>query len=102
MYELTTRTRLYSASPDASAMKQILDGHVPDPAERRPGYPAALTAIVRRALARDRADRYPSARALVDDLDAFAAASRYALSRTALGALVEVVRDRARAAEGVA
>ena len=97
LFELTTRTRLYSACPDASAMKQILTGVVPDPAERRPDYPAELTAIVRRALARDRADRYPSARDFVDDLDRFARARRYSLSRGAVGELVRVVRDRARA-----
>ena len=40
-------------------MKLILDGDVPDPAERRPGYPPALAAIVRRALARDRERALP-------------------------------------------
>jgi serine/threonine protein kinase len=97
LFELTTRTRLYSARPDAGAMKQILEGFVPDPAERRPGYPAELTTIVRRALARDRDARYPSARAFADDLDRFARARRYSLSRTAVGELVRTIRDRHRA-----
>ena len=65
------------------AMKQILDGAVPDPAERRPGYPPELTAIVRRALARDPGERYPTARAFVDELDRVARERRWNLSRAA-------------------
>ncbi|MEO8553509.1 MAG: serine/threonine-protein kinase [Kofleriaceae bacterium] len=95
LFEVTTRTRLYSASSNAIAMRQILDGEVPDPATRRPGYPPELVAIVRRALARDPDRRYQTARALVDELDQLAHAKRWAMSRTALGDLVRVVRARA-------
>src|SRR6185436_20885663 len=63
LFELTTRTRLYSAHANRTAMAQILDGVMPDPADRRAGYPPELTAIVRRALARRPDDRYPTARA---------------------------------------
>jgi serine/threonine-protein kinase len=98
LFELTTRTRLYSARSDAHAMKQILDGEVPDPAERRPGYPPELAAIVRRALARDREARFASAQALVDELDQLAQHRRYSLSRSAVGALVRVIQQRARGA----
>jgi eukaryotic-like serine/threonine-protein kinase len=97
LFEVTTRTRLYSASSNAIAMKQILDGYVPDPAERRPGYPPELAAIVRKALARDPDARYPTARAFVDDLDAIAQAKRWSLSRTPVGELVRVAHGRALA-----
>jgi len=53
-----------------------------------------------RALARDRDRRYPTARALVDDLDRLAAAQRWTLARSAVGELVEVIRGRAAAAPG--
>ncbi len=96
LFELTTRTRLYSEKSDAGAMKQILAGELPDPAARRPGYPPELSAIVRRALARDREARYPTARALVDDLDALARARRWRLSCSAVGDLVRVIEQRAR------
>jgi serine/threonine protein kinase len=96
LFELSTRTRLYSARTDATAMRQILDGEVPDPAERRPGYPPELAAIVRRALARDRDARYPSARALVDDLDRYARAQRWTMSAAAAGELVKAVRARSQ------
>ncbi len=95
LFELTTRTRLYSASSNAVAMRQILDGEVPDPASRRPGYPPELTRIVGTALARDPARRYPTARALVDELDQLAHARRWTMSRAAIGELVRVIRSRA-------
>ena len=92
LFEVSTRTRLYSASADARAMKQILDATIPDPAERRPGYPSELAAIVRRALARDPERRYQTAAAMVDDLDALAKAKRWTLSCTAVGELVRSMR----------
>ena len=95
LFEVSTRTRLYSASANAIAMRQILDGEVPDPASRRPGYPPELTRIVMKALRRDPARRYQSARALVDELDQLAHAKRWTMSRSAIGDLVGVVRARA-------
>ncbi len=97
LFEVSTRTRLYSAHNNAVAMTEILHGTVPDPAERRPGYPPDLAAIVRRALARDPAARYQTAAALVDDLDALAHARRWSLSRTPIGELARVIRERAAA-----
>jgi serine/threonine-protein kinase len=98
LFELTTRTRLYSAHANAVAMKQILDGEVPDPAARRPGYPAALAAIVRRALARQPGDRFPTAGAFVDALDRVAHAERWDLARAGVAELVTAVRARAQLA----
>jgi len=94
LFEVTTRTRLYSARSDAKAMKLILGGELPDPAERRPDYPRELAAIVRRALARERDARYPTARALADDLDQLAHAQRWPLSCHAVGELVQQARTR--------
>jgi serine/threonine-protein kinase len=94
MFELTTRTRLYSGMSQAVAMRQILDGYVPDPAERRPGYPPELAAVVGRALARHPDDRYQTAGELVRDLDELARQRKWNLSRAAVGELVRVVRSR--------
>jgi serine/threonine-protein kinase len=98
LFEVTTRTRLYSAHANTAAMKQILAGELADPAERRPGYPPELAAIVRRACARDPGQRYQTARALVADLDAVAAQRRWSFSRQAIGDLVTLVRSRRPAA----
>jgi serine/threonine-protein kinase len=94
-FELTTRTRLYSGLESDAAMHKILDGWVPDPAERRPGYPPELARIVRRALASRADDRYPSAAALAEDLDQLAAGERWRTSRQAVGELVRSLRERA-------
>jgi serine/threonine protein kinase len=98
LFELTTRTRLYSAHSNTIAMQHILDGAVPDPAERRPGYPAELTAIVRRALARQPDQRYPTARAFADDLDRVARERRWNLACAGVADLVRLVRQRAQLA----
>ncbi|HEY0251325.1 MAG TPA: serine/threonine-protein kinase [Kofleriaceae bacterium] len=97
LFEVTTRTRLYSAHASAQAMRMILDGEVPDPASRRPGYPPELAAIVKTALARDPARRYPTARAMVDELDQLSRTKQWMLSSTAIGDLVRVIRTRADA-----
>jgi serine/threonine protein kinase len=94
LFELSTRSRLYSAYGNAIAMKHILDGTLPDPAERRPDYPPALTQIVRRALARHPADRYPTARAFADALDDLARAERWNLSAAQIAEQVRLVRKR--------
>jgi serine/threonine-protein kinase len=95
LFEVATRTRLYSASADSRAMKQILDGELPDPASRRPEFPAELAAIIRKALARDRTKRYASAAALVDDIDALAHARRWTLSCSAVGEIVKTITRKA-------
>lgn len=97
LFEVTTRTRLYSALANSQAMRMILDGEVPDPASRRPGYPPELAAVVRKALARDPALRYQTARAMVDDLDSVARTKRWTASSSAIGELVRVVCERAAA-----
>ena len=102
LFEITTRTRLYSSSSDPTAMNLILAGELPDPMQRRPGYPPALAAIVQRALARDRERRYPSARALVDDLDRLACEQHWTLSRGAVGDMVRAVRGQTPATATVA
>ena len=98
LFEVTTRTRLFSSKSDANAMKQILEGELPDPTQRRADFPPELVPIVRRALARDRDERYPTAKALVEDLDRVAQHRRWSLSRTVVGELVQKIRGRAAGA----
>ncbi|MEO8699924.1 MAG: serine/threonine-protein kinase [Kofleriaceae bacterium] len=97
LFEVATRTRLYSSKSDPNAMKQILEGEAVDPATRRPGFPPGLTAIIRRSLARDRDHRYQSAKAVVADLEDLAREQQWTLSRTAVGELVRSTRARGAA-----
>jgi eukaryotic-like serine/threonine-protein kinase len=97
LFEVATRTRLYSAGADARAMKEILAGEVPDPASRRPGFPPELSAIIYRALARAPEHRYQTADAMVDELDALARQMRWTLSCAAVGELVRGIQQRTAA-----
>jgi serine/threonine protein kinase len=96
LFEVTTRARLYSGKGDATAMKLIIDGYVPEPSELRPGYPPELAAIVRRALARDPDQRYQTAQAMIDDIDTLARERRWNLSCAAVGDMVRVIQQRMR------
>ncbi|HEV7556636.1 MAG TPA: serine/threonine-protein kinase, partial [Kofleriaceae bacterium] len=85
LYELTTGARPFGDGSDYDVTRAIVESDPLPP--RDPSYPSALEAIVRRALAKDRRDRYPTAKALHDQLTAFASelgldVSQFALQRT--------------------
>jgi serine/threonine protein kinase len=88
LYELTTRTHLFTGANDYEVMRQIVDGPIPRPSTRVPGYPPELEAIVMRALAQHPADRYPTARALQSDLEELARERKLAMSSTHLASLM--------------
>jgi serine/threonine protein kinase len=72
LYELTTSTRLYRGADEYATMRQIVSGAIKPPGLVIAGYPADLERIVLRALARDPAARYPTAREMHLDLVRFA------------------------------
>ena len=70
LYEALTGTRPWEGDSAASVALARLSGPIPDPMIARPGIPSALAAVVTKALALDPADRYASAEAMADALDA--------------------------------
>lgn len=62
-YQLLTGTRPFDGSA-FEIMGQVLKAAVPPASSRRPGLDARFDLVLDRALAREPADRYPSARAL--------------------------------------
>jgi serine/threonine-protein kinase len=68
LYELTTQHRLFKRANELQVMKAICDEPIPRPARVRDDYPECLEAVCVRALARDRRDRYATAREMRDDL----------------------------------
>ena len=56
-----------------SILHQVVRGHFPPPREIRPDLPAALEAVVLKAMARRPEDRYATAGGMADDLDRFLA-----------------------------
>lgn len=72
LYELTVGKRLFRGRPE-QVMRLVLEEPIVAPTRLRPDYPPALEAIVMRALARDPARRYQTARDLRTDLMAWLA-----------------------------
>jgi eukaryotic-like serine/threonine-protein kinase len=61
LYELSTGSRLFDRDSEHETMRQIALEDAPPPGARVDGYPAALEAVVLRALARDPAARFATA-----------------------------------------
>ena len=70
LYELLTGTPPFEAGDPESTLRQLADGDVRRPSELKP-VPADIEAICLKCLARDPQQRYPTARALADDLGRF-------------------------------
>ncbi|HYY80000.1 MAG TPA: protein kinase [Actinomycetes bacterium] len=81
LFEAVTGSTPYTALNPVAVASQHVSAPVPDPRERRPDLPAPAAAAITRALAKDPADRYPSAAAMAAALAA--AAGRPGAPRTA-------------------
>jgi len=68
LWEMLTGRRLFKADDDAMLLGQVLAGPRDKPSRWVPTLPPALDAVVMRALARDPAARYATAREMADDL----------------------------------
>ncbi len=71
LWEMIAGQRLFAGVSELETMRNVLTQPIAEPSRRRDGVPAALDAIVARALARDPARRYATAEAMADDLDRF-------------------------------
>ncbi len=80
MHELLTQQRVFKRDNELAIVRAVLEDSIPSPKRFRPDVPDALAGIVMKALDRDVARRYPSARAMKDDLDAFLGGSAAATS----------------------
>ena len=85
LYEITTQHRCFRADSDFDTMHRIVTGDVVRPTRLVQGYPQALEAIVMKALAVDAVQRYQSAGALLEAIEAFATVARMSLSTMSLG-----------------
>ena len=68
LFELLTNAPAFPGADVNEVGQRILAGRLRAPSELRPEIPFELDAVVLRALAPDRADRYPSAEALAAEL----------------------------------
>ncbi|HEX4458951.1 MAG TPA: serine/threonine-protein kinase, partial [Polyangia bacterium] len=91
LYEMTTFGKPHGKVADSEflAMKQTLEAAIVLPSQRRRDFPLELEAIVVRGLAREREDRWSSARELQLELEAFSRKQRLATSGVTLARLME-------------
>ena len=71
LYELVTGRPPFHGGTAQQTLKLLREGQVRRPRRERPDLPLDLEAVILKALARDPPARYPSARALADDLARF-------------------------------
>jgi hypothetical protein len=72
LYELATGRPVFEADTPQALLAQILEVEPVAPRVARPGMPRDLETVLLKCLAKEPARRYPTARALADDLRAFA------------------------------
>jgi len=71
LYHLLAGIRPYEGQSSEQVLRCVVDGPPPPLAARQEGIPVELLAIVTKAMARQPSERYPSARALSEDLRRF-------------------------------
>lgn len=91
LFELTTGRRLFKGANEYETLKLITERDYPRPSDIAPDYPAALEAIVVRALAKDREQRYQTAREMLADLEAFVREERIGVSTVSLSNFMKML-----------
>ncbi|HEY1956529.1 MAG TPA: serine/threonine-protein kinase [Polyangiaceae bacterium] len=71
LWELTVDKRLFKRADNVSTLAAVAECKIPDPTTIVPDYSPALWDILKKALAKDRNQRYASAREMAEALDAF-------------------------------
>jgi len=102
LYELTTNQRPFDRDSEYDTLEAIVRGEFKPPSRVVKGYPAEVEEIVLCLLAARPADRYPSAGALLVDLDRIVAAHDLDLANAALAAHIDRLLGRAPARVAVA
>ncbi|MBZ0119097.1 MAG: protein kinase, partial [Sandaracinaceae bacterium] len=90
LWELLALKRLFGRRSDAELVLAVVGDTIEPPSSVQPTVPAALDAIVMRALQRDPDARYPTARAMSRELNAFIHASG---TPAGLPELADLMRD---------
>lgn len=88
LYELTTGRTPFTGETEYAVLNQIVNANVPMPSTIVPSFPPALEQILMRALARDPADRFPTALVLQSAIEDFAHDNRLRISPLTLGRLM--------------
>ncbi|MFI5298815.1 MAG: protein kinase [Polyangiales bacterium] len=99
LFELTTGRRLFKGASEFETLKLILEKDYPRPSWVNPDYPPALEAIVMKALEKNVANRYSSAREMQSDLEAFVRDQKLPVSSIALAEFMKGLFEEKLAAQ---
>jgi serine/threonine-protein kinase len=88
MWEALTHQRLFEAMNDAAVKAAVVDREIKAPSEVNANIPAELSAICMRALARNPADRYQSAKSMAVEIEEFLEEAGYADSDDKIAAFL--------------
>jgi serine/threonine protein kinase len=88
LWEMLVGQRLFAGDNEFQTLRNVLMSAVPPPSTKRPEVPAALDAVVAKALARERDERPPTARAFADALAEAVPEAADAATDSAVGALL--------------
>jgi len=103
LWELLAARRLFTGDTDVQVLHKVQAAKVPPIAQINRSVPPELERIVSRALARDRDERYPSARELGQDLSRFMFGFAQPVSGYDIATIVQVTmreKESARLAQG--
>ena len=99
LFELTTGKRLFKGATEFETLKLIIERDYPRPSWVCPNYAAVLEYIVMRALEKDRANRYQSAREMQADLEAFVRDEKLPVSSIATAEFMKMLFEEKLAAQ---
>ncbi len=91
LWETVTGRRLFKRASQLETMQAITAGEVPSPRAYRTEIPEALDAVIMRALASERGDRWPTAEAMEQALSEVAATHGWSTDETEVKALIHEV-----------
>jgi eukaryotic-like serine/threonine-protein kinase len=94
MWEALAGERLFDAATDADVVASIRDGKIPLLSMKRSNLPIAITSAVHRALERDPAQRFDSARQMLDVLTSVLRVSADSLDSRVLAPSIQAARAR--------
>ncbi|QRK11066.1 protein kinase [Archangium violaceum] len=107
LHEMLTGERLFSAETERQEMEMILSAPIPALTAKAPGLPPEVSAVVLKALARNREERYPNGREMARAIEAaagkllFDSERRSAFMREHFQERMEVTRRLLESADAV-
>jgi serine/threonine-protein kinase len=99
LFELCTGRRLFRGPNEYETLKMITEGEYPRPSAVNPRISPALEAVIMKALAKDVARRYQTAREMQADLESVVRAEQIPVSTLALGKWMEMLFEEKLAAQ---